>query len=289
MPRILTKLRIDEVSAVDRGAGRGVKVILMKRQEAARPPRYDEFLKLLKGEGDAADMGKRRGDPNYRSVATGATYPKDRVPDVIDDDENDDEEEDDMDINKADRGGAHDLAGRLVQHLTEALDAKRERHGFAKAQPAKEQPVDSILQIMKSGGIGATCAAIVAKGSTTITEHELVEAVTAVAHDRHSDLSPAQAFSKIYSAATDEARCLRDAINITKNTQPSVISGGDLRDAGDAAAAMDQLREIGRRMAPTATPEKQFSVAFEDPKNVALALRAHQRPAPVTSFPHPVR
>jgi hypothetical protein len=138
---------------------------------------------------------------------------------------------------------------------------------------------------MKSGGIAATCACIVAKGETSISEHELVEAATKVAHDRHPDLSPAQAFAKVFTASTDEARVLREALKITQ--QPTVISGGDLRDAGDAAQAMDQLREIGRRMAPTATPEKQFSVAFEDPKNVALALRVYQRPAPVTSFPHP--
>lgn len=35
MARILTKLRIDEVSSVDRGAGKGVKVVLAKRDGAA--------------------------------------------------------------------------------------------------------------------------------------------------------------------------------------------------------------------------------------------------------------
>lgn len=33
MPKLLTRLRIDEVSAVDRGAGEGVKILLMKRDE----------------------------------------------------------------------------------------------------------------------------------------------------------------------------------------------------------------------------------------------------------------
>lgn len=33
MPKILTRLRIDEVSSVDRGAGEGVKIMLMKRNE----------------------------------------------------------------------------------------------------------------------------------------------------------------------------------------------------------------------------------------------------------------
>jgi hypothetical protein len=160
-------------------------------------------------------------------------------------------------------------------------------HKAAEQTEKDDPPMDSILQIMKSGGIGPTCAAIVAKGSTTISEHELVEAATKVAAERHPELSPAQSFSRVYSAATDEARCLRDAIKIAKSTEVSVISGGDLRDAGDAAQAMDQLREIGRRMAPTATPEKQFSVALLDPKNAALANRAHRRPSPTTSFAYP--
>jgi hypothetical protein len=33
--RVLTRLRIDEVSAVDKGAGKGVKIMLMKRADAA--------------------------------------------------------------------------------------------------------------------------------------------------------------------------------------------------------------------------------------------------------------
>jgi hypothetical protein len=38
MPRILTRLKINEISSVDRGAGEGVKVVLMKRDDGDRPP-----------------------------------------------------------------------------------------------------------------------------------------------------------------------------------------------------------------------------------------------------------
>jgi hypothetical protein len=155
-----------------------------------------------------------------------------------------------------------------------------------KAATEKESNMDSIHAIMKSGGIGATCAAIVAKGSTSISEHALVDAATSVASDRHPELSPAQAFSKVFTDSTDEARVLREALKIAQ--QPAVILGGDLRDADDAAQAMDQLREIGRRMAPTATPAKQFAVAFEDPKNVALARRAYSRPTAPPSGAYPM-
>jgi uncharacterized protein YidB (DUF937 family) len=36
MPKLLTRLRIDEVSAVDAGAGEGVKILLMKRNDSAK-------------------------------------------------------------------------------------------------------------------------------------------------------------------------------------------------------------------------------------------------------------
>lgn len=44
MARILTKLRVREISAVDRGAGEGVKVLLMKRDDAL-PPEAEAYLK----------------------------------------------------------------------------------------------------------------------------------------------------------------------------------------------------------------------------------------------------
>jgi hypothetical protein len=44
LPKILTNIRIDEVSAVDKGAGEGVKIMLMKRDDDDRD-RCDERLK----------------------------------------------------------------------------------------------------------------------------------------------------------------------------------------------------------------------------------------------------
>lgn len=47
MPRQLTNLRIDEVSSVDRGAGEGVKITLMKRHQDEAKKRDDNALKAL--------------------------------------------------------------------------------------------------------------------------------------------------------------------------------------------------------------------------------------------------
>lgn len=44
MPRILTRLKINEVSSVDRGAGEGVRVMIVKRDDGL-PPGADAYLK----------------------------------------------------------------------------------------------------------------------------------------------------------------------------------------------------------------------------------------------------
>ena len=46
MPNKLTKLRIDEISSVDKGAGDGCKVILMKRDNSDDPPYlFDDIMR----------------------------------------------------------------------------------------------------------------------------------------------------------------------------------------------------------------------------------------------------
>jgi hypothetical protein len=69
--------------------------------------------------------------------------------------------------------------------------------------------------------------------------------------------------------------------------QPVVVTGGDLRDEDDSRQAWAELAKIGAKMAPTATPERQWALAFEDPKNISLATRVHKRPAATTFFPMP--
>src|SRR5262249_53500946 len=60
MPKILTRLRIDEVSAVDKGAGEGVKVLLMKRADGAQPKNEDRvmstFLDFFKRKNPASEV-----------------------------------------------------------------------------------------------------------------------------------------------------------------------------------------------------------------------------------------
>jgi hypothetical protein len=101
--------------------------------------------------------------------------------------------------------------------------------------------MDTLTAIMKSGGIAATCAAIVAKGTTTITEAEIVDAVGKVASEQNSELAEAQAFAKILEAPTEEARVLQHALRIAKaaefsvfDIKPVVVGGPDaMHEAND--------------------------------------------------------
>jgi hypothetical protein len=65
--RVLTNLKIDEISAVTAGAGEGVKIVLMKRDRAAierepvfEPPVDDD-------ESDADEINDTSGEPTRHS------------------------------------------------------------------------------------------------------------------------------------------------------------------------------------------------------------------------------
>src|SRR5437660_5934769 len=117
MVKVLTKLRIDEVSAVNRGAGKDCRIVLMKRD-----------------------------DQNFRSVATGAIYPRagrsflDMLNAPADDSENDDDvdrDDDDDELEKRADHAASTVADLLVEagsfpHRSAALHhLLRTNHGQA--------------------------------------------------------------------------------------------------------------------------------------------------------------
>jgi hypothetical protein len=173
-------------------------------------------------------------------------------------------------------------------------------HGAAllhrvRTQKGVDPMQDTIHAIMKSAGIAATCAQIVAKGRTTISQEDICSAVGKVAVERWPELSEAQAFSKIYTSATDEARVLQKAIEIAKlsafDIQPTMVGGVDAtHEANDSeqSEAARQLGEMAEKLrAASATPlsaDQAFARVFENPKNAALAAKMHRRPQPTTSF-----
>jgi hypothetical protein len=193
MARVLTQIRIDEASAVDRGAGEGVKIVLMKRDDTARS--FNHFMKAA-----AADDGNDAGGGNIinqHPVVQAARL-----------------------LVASGKFGDH---GDALDYLLNTSGGRALlTHLKADNQPpAKEFPMDSIHAIMKSAGIAATCAQIVAKGSTSISEHEIVDAVTKIAAERFPNMSPAQAYSKVHTDQGAEGLSLRKAINVAKASAPT--------------------------------------------------------------------
>ena len=151
--------------------------------------------------------------------------------------------------------------------------------------------IESLENIAKTHGVAGVVQ--IAKNiveeqkSFRIAEEEFCKLIDAAARVAHPELG-ARAFEKVY----EHNPVLAKAIAVIKaaswlDLQPQVISGGDLRDEDDREQAMRQLAEIGRKMAPSATPERQFVLAFEDPKNAALVAKAHRRPTATTYYEFP--
>jgi hypothetical protein len=141
---------------------------------------------------------------------------------------------------------------------------------------------------MKDAGIAAVCAQIVAKGATTITEHELVEAVSKVAADANPELSPAQAFAKVFTASTDEGRTLRQAVALAK-----AASWSGAAPVFDPYAAADpreklwqnykSMRDRGELAEKVQEPKLRDRIAELEAENTALrGVPAAPQPSPLT-------
>jgi hypothetical protein len=299
MVKVLTKLRIDEVSAVDRGAGKNTKIVLLKRD--------DGFI------------DKARNDQNFRSVATGALYPRagrsflEVLDDLvssqpahtndIDDDENDDDVGDD-DADDVEKGVDHyastvaDLLvkagsfphrGAALHHLlrTNHGQALLTRLNKAVAKTEKDSTMDAI-EIMKRHPL-AFCKVVAEDGDAHgVSEHELVAALTKHASELHLNMSADKAFAKLYENP-DVWRACAVAKAAPFNAAPVAVSGerargGDV-DPNNAEAAMEAYNELlalaaeYRRANPALSEAQAFSAVFTSRENAALAALAHRRPS----------
>jgi hypothetical protein len=130
--------------------------------------------------------------------------------------------------------------------------------------------------VKQAGGLMPLCKRIAATGRGAVTEHELTQLVVDAAKRQHPDLSDAQAFTKMFCGPAGAV--LQKAVAVSKAAQVA----GDDDDDEDAAAALDQLHRLAERHHhdnPELTPDQSFARVFADPRNAALAQRAHRRPA----------
>jgi hypothetical protein len=301
MPRILTKLHIDEVSAVDKAAGEDCRIVLMKRDDTPRSkPHLERYQRRLRKFEEI--FMRKELDNMETSSATGARYNRTRLPDVIDDDDDgdgidrdrellgDDDELDEV-ITKALRDhhqGHHSLSAALVQHLHDRLERRRERHGYTKRK--ESSPMDRELRaIAKAGGIIAVAKAIIDENRNYgITEHEFVALATEHAKAQHPELTEAAAFAKLYENPTVWRACnVLKSMPFVADVTPVMVGGEDTRDLSDTSKAIEQLKALGARRWPTASAADQFEWALTAPENHVLARRAVPIPRATTSYPFP--
>jgi hypothetical protein len=255
-PRVLRNLRIDEVSSVDKGAGDGVKITLMKRDAAGDALRAsllkqqardrldavnDEALDAINDDGDSSNMS--------RHISHLADLICEAKPDVS-----------------------------RQEALDWLLHTKSGQALIVRTKKRKEQTMPEIFSKMVADiGIERIAKAVVERGySTAISEREFTEAVTALAVKRFPDKPRDVAFAKLFGEQTEEAATLRKAHAIIKGMprmtlvpvgDESVDDGGNAYDALMAKAA--ELRQADGSL----TEAQAFAKVYTDPANARLAQK----------------
>jgi hypothetical protein len=309
MPKLLTRLRIDEVSAVDRGAGDGVKIVLMKRasRSDATPadtlrafpnPSARRVFEEIFRVGKAGDRADADDDGWYEKEVAKAVA----------------QNEEHLRANGLDRddgggGGATDhhasrVADLLIEtgkypHRAAALDhLLHTSHGQALLSRMNKKDTtpmkDTVYNVMKDcGGPVAFAKTICDTGrSYGVSEQEYVEAVSHHASELYG-MPGDKAFAKLCDAEASVLRAcgvLKAAEFNAFDIKPVVVGGEDARDVDNATAAVaayEEIVRIGREKFPFLPADQQFARVFEDKNYAALAAQAHRRPGPTTIYAMP--
>jgi hypothetical protein len=176
------------------------------------------------------------------------------------------------------KSGAHDLAGRLIEHLTDALGHKRRQHGFEK----KEKPMESLSKIIKDAGFIAVANAMTDEGRAFgIDEHEFTMFATEHAQKLYPDIkSPAAAFAKLFTADGVDSLILRKAHAVVKASLAEQMFGPTFpahakadRSEGKAYSELMSKAEEYRNAHPELSISQAFEKVFTSPANIELAKR----------------
>jgi hypothetical protein len=242
MAKFLTRLKISEVSAVDRGAGEDCRILLRKRDQdaVAKATAALETSVGLILDSDGSEEEKRQElaetfaqfqmyldrETTGNSLGKGVLEREQRrtreafekiFAAKADDDGGDDEA-----VTKASRDrhvGHHSLAAAVVEHALDNLNHLRRKHGFEKSEKShtKEYAAmdnQELATVLKAdGGLQALCKRVINDGASGISENDFVSAVTDLARERFADLPGDQGFAKLYEADV----MLRKALRIVRD------------------------------------------------------------------------
>jgi hypothetical protein len=303
MPKVLTQLRIDEVSAVDRGAGDGVRIMLMKRNDAETPEQIFktaadalvESLDSIMTSGDSVDQKRsmvRESVLQCKAHLTdclGPTLDLDLALDQLDGlgksvadalsaitqqpspDRRDlvDDPEPDVD---------DDLVGKVVEMHDGKISRAQALEWIRGTPTGRELHRHHLNKGNNPMSTTEIIRKIAASGDTTMSEGELVDLVS---NDAPLGTRPDVYFAKMYS----QDQGLRRAIQIAKGNV-GALSRDVSKNVRKAAApelpatgsgtAYDELSKIAaeyRDSHPELTEAQAFAKVYTNPANKDLAVR----------------
>ncbi len=251
-PKVLRKLVVTEVSSVTRAANPGAQILLMKRDDGSAAPKATET-------------------PSQVSSHVG------HLADLI-----------------VEAGGGRVSRAEAISFLLSTPAGQAIIRTTKRETPEKEQqPMEQVHAIVKNFGlVGVAKAMVDQQRDFGISESEFTELVLDHAKlNKRDGESAAGAFSRIFTAGTEDGALLRKAHQLTKNAalQATQVGAEDALDTNtDASAAYQQLVDMAEKLRASA-PFLSVSQAFERSFTASpeLAAKAHRRPAPTTSFAFP--
>jgi hypothetical protein len=292
---VLTNLRIDEISAVDKGAGEGVEIMLLKRddQNAAFAKLMNEIFevkprKKRKRWGYAMpDTGKNKNldvTANIDEPIGGYQQePADRTQALSENVERD--EDDDRDDDESTDNDGADQHGAPTKHLNNLPD-----------QLKKKQTMRDLRKVKSLDAI-AICKTMAADGDAySISEHDLVDLISNYAKAHGTT------FAKLFERNDDTGIALRKAVDIAKNAQwlsrtttltktatltPRVTGGRAAMDIGNSRDVLDDIQKLvaeQQRQHPELSQAQAFARVYEDPANKDLASRERAQNRPVATW-----
>jgi len=312
--KVLTRLKITEVSAVDRGAGENCRIVLSKRDDSDYDnvePSHEERMKadLIGREALRAQERREKRDRDddvarLRDIFLGkvaadeALGIEDTEKSFAADAAGDEADADEPDSPPEPEGASDNVVSAKHRPISfDTVDGVRMKFPNQRAlaewtaiqqrirkSATPEEPTAMSLDlsaVVKQHGISALCRHFVkSQSSFGVDEHELVKLATEDAARRYPADTPAVAFSMLYTESDE----LRGAIELAKGAAFENAVTAEIEK--DARAACEELTAIGKARWPSLSPSQRFARAFEC--NPELAKRAHRRPGPSTSFPQPV-
>lgn len=300
--RVLSNLRIDEISAVDVGAGEGVKILMAKRATNKRDKdrhrdTYNFFAKIFGAPMQDAVHGGYPVPPVLAAdlwrEAEALRKNTDDVPSDFADDNDDDDKDDD------DNGSTeHFLAGSPAEN--EATGSTDQLERAESAMKEKNMRPHSMSDVVKKYGILALCKSV-ERGGVSISEHELTTLISE--HAQRTGTT----FAKLFEAQDEQGVTLRKAIVAARDAQflsrtttmskaegmpgratlaPRVTGGRAAQRVDDPRSALEELQKLvdaQRAANPALSESAAWLSVYTDPKNAELAARERAENRPVAT------